>query len=354
VARAGHGEQIRVAAPSLLAAALLLSAGPAATAEPQSFSLGLSFPALPAPVLDAASGPVSLASAWATPDTETAEAPELPGPNRTKAILLSSGVVVGSALSALVDGFATGLDPFHFAQEGWFSEDEYSGGADKVSHFVFYNGLARELGLTFRKMGYEENRALALGFGVAMTAGVLVEVGDGFRAQVGFAWEDIVMDAFGAATAVFVSRHGLDDVIGFRFGKISAPIPPPCCQFQGVGKDYSSEIYTADLKLAGVARRLNVFAGPARFLLVSATYGSKGYRYSFPEFRERNIGIELGINFTEILTAVGVQDTTWWGRGLFIFFNFFRVPFTSIGFYYDLNHGRWSGPNNGQVYYPGP
>ncbi|MGE5277949.1 MAG: DUF2279 domain-containing protein [Acidobacteriota bacterium] len=272
-------------------------------------------------------------------------------PNRTLTVLLTAGVLAGSAVSSL--GVGHEREAFHFGNEEWFGSDTYAGGADKASHFVFYNGLSRELGVTLANMGHDRKKATTLAFATATAAGLLVEVGDAFTVF-GFAWEDLVMDTLGAGSAAVITRYGLDDTVGFRFGKVTAEQPPVCCRTPGVGKDYSEEIYTADLKLAGFARRLSLRPGPARFLLLSMTYGTKGYRYSLPEFRQRNIGIELGLNFPEILSAVGVPERTWWGRALYFFFNFFRIPFTQVGFHYDLNHGKWHGPDAGNVYDPGP
>ena len=34
---------------------------------------------------------------------------------------------------------------------------------------------------------------------------------------------------------------------------------------------------------------------------------------------------------------MGVQETTWWGKGLYAFFNFFRIPYTQVGAYYNLS-----------------
>jgi len=272
-------------------------------------------------------------------------------PNRTLTVLLTAGVLAGSAVSSL--GVGHEREAFHFGNEEWFGSETYAGGADKASHFVFYNGLSRELGVTLSNMGYDRKRATTMAFATAAAAGLLVEVGDAFTVF-GFGWEDLVMDTLGAGSAAMITQYGLDDTVGFRFGKVTAEQPPVCCRTPGVGKDYSQEIYTADLKLAGFARRLSLRPGPARFLLLSMTYGTKGYRYSPPEFRQRNIGIELGLNFPEILSAVGVPETTLWGRALYFFFNFFRIPFTAVGFHYDLNHGKWHGPDAGNVYDPGP
>jgi hypothetical protein len=67
----------------------------------------------------------------------------------------------------------------------------------------------------------------------------------------------------------------------------------PCCAVHGKGRDYSDEIYTADLKLKGVGRRLGIGIGPLRYLMVSLTYGTKGYLSGVLELRERQAGIEI-------------------------------------------------------------
>jgi Predicted periplasmic lipoprotein (DUF2279) len=278
--------------------------------------------------------------------------PSLPKmPRRTMSTLLTVGVLAGSAASSMWAGHAH--QSFHFGNEEWFGEGTYAGGADKASHFVFYNGLSRGLGVAYQDLGYERDRAVMMAFATSVAAGLIVEIGDGLTVY-GFGWEDLAMDTLGAGTAALITHYGLDDTVGFRFGKVSADQPPACCRTPGVGKDYSEEIYTADVKLAGLAPRVHVRPGPARFLLFSVSYGSKGYRYSEPDFRQRNIGLELGLNIPEILSVAGVPETKWWGQLIYGFFNFFRIPFTSIGVYFDLNHNKWHGPNAGNVYNPGP
>ena len=90
--------------------------------------------------------------------------------------------------------------------------------------------------------------------------------------------------------------------------------------------------------------------GPARFLLLSTTYGVKGYPYSPPEVRQRQIGIELGINFEEVLKAVGVPRHKWWGVVLYTLFDIIRIPYTAWGFRYDLNGKTWYGPDTGDSF----
>ena len=64
--------------------------------------------------------------------------------------------------------------------------------------------------------------------------------------------------------------------------------------------------------------RLGVKPGPVRFFLLSVTYGTKGYRFSPPENRERNLGLEIGLNLEEILHGIGVPERKWWGKALYV------------------------------------
>ena len=285
----------------------------------------------------------------AKPKTETSSAPR-----KTRATLITIGVFAGNIASALSGPIDKGFVPFHTTRENWFGKNTYAGGADKASHFTLYNILARELHIVYYRSGYPDPAAYWMAFATTVGAGMVTEIGDSFGHGGGGSYEDVLSDTLGAAAAVFVTRHGLEDVWGFRFGLIPNEAPEPCCPVTFPGKDYSEEIYTGDLKLAGFAKRLCGDIGLARFLLVSVTYGTKGYRNSLIPYRQQQIGIEVGINFPQILTEIGVRDTTWWGRGLFMFFNAFRVPFTQIGMRYDFIHHEWHGPNIGETYDPGP
>lgn len=251
-----------------------------------------------------------------------------------------------SAGNSLQEGY-TGR--FHFANEGFFGRNTYTGGADKAAHLVDYNVVARGLRNIYREIGYSEKRARWMGFATAFATGLVTEAGDG-TTYFGFSYEDLVFDALGAATAIGLAESGWEDTFGFRLGSISQDPTPACCvDNSNVGRDYSGEIYVADVKLSGLARRLKVNPGPARFLLLSATYGTNGYNHGSPEIRQRLIGIELGVNFSEILRALGVPEKTIWGEALYFFFETIRIANTAIGFRYDLNHAQWFGPTTGRT-----
>jgi len=268
--------------------------------------------------------------------------------DKTLRMLAATGVAIGSVAGGALNSFTeTPHHSFHFTSEGFFGQGTYVGGADKASHFVDYAIVSKELANLYGVMGFSRGDSILLGFGVAVATGLMNEVGDGTNPY-GFSWEDATMDMLGAGASAAIAAMRLEDLVGFRHGLL-LPLAgnKTCCAQSGQGRDYSNEIYTADLHLAGVARRFNLKIGPLRYLLFSATYGTKGYPSGVPELRERQVGLEIGLDFEVILNDLGAKRNTWWGYGLHVILDNFRVPFTSIGYRYDLNHGRWTGPDNG-------
>jgi hypothetical protein len=261
-------------------------------------------------------------------------------------IALSVGYSLQNSMS---EPTPKGVD-FHETTEGFFGRSTYTGGADKAAHFVDYSMAARLFETTYQRFGYSDGTSRWLAFGTAVGTGLATEVGDG-TTLFGFSWEDFLMDALGAASAMGLSASGWDDTFGFRFGTfVSQHHYADCCPDTGrYGRDYSGEIYTADVKLAGAARRLKLDVGPARYLLFSMTYGTNGYRHAPAELQQRLVGFEIGIHFTEILRSLRVPREPLWGEVLYTFFDMIRLPYTAIGVRYDLNHDQWFGPTAGRT-----
>jgi hypothetical protein len=278
------------------------------------------------------------------PSSQLQPSTEVKQPQKLLAALLSVGVLAGAAANSFIE---SPHQSFHVTHEGFFGQDTYAGGGDKASHFVDFSIVAKELANGYDRLGFSRRTSLLMGFGVSTLAGLVIELGDGITFY-GFSYEDLMMDTLGAGTATVVAAARLDDLIGFRRGFL---LPPSgnatCCKVPGKGRDYSNEIQTADLKIAGLARRLDLPVGPLRYLLFSVTYGTKSYPSGLPELRERQVGFEIGLNLAIILDDLGVRRDTWWGYTLHVVFDNFRVPFTSVGFRYDLNSKRWRGPDNG-------
>jgi hypothetical protein len=253
-------------------------------------------------------------------------------PNWLLTSLATSGALVGASLNAVTEPTKVG---FHFGNEGWFGANTLYGGADKASHFASYYIVSREFAKLFVVLGHKPENARWLAAGVAVMAGLVNEIGDGFN-QNGFSYEDLVMDVGGALSAALVDAAKADDLIGFRRGIVNFD---NCC-------NYSNEIYTADLALVGAARRLGWNIGPLKYLLFSVTYRTQGYAPSEPN-KQRQVGLEIGLNFKQILDDLDVRRDRWWGYALHVVFDNIRIPYTAVGYQYDLNHGRWYGPNAG-------
>jgi len=256
------------------------------------------------------------------------------------------GMIGAGLITALTD---SPLRSFRFTNEGWFGQNTYAGGADKAAHFVNYTILSREMIYLYQKLGYSEQASVWLGASMGLLEGLANEFGDGFN-RYGFSPQDATMDTLGSAISGVLMATRNEDLIGFRTGFLFPKSTVTCCAVPGKGGDYSYKIYTADLKLAGASRRLGLDIGPLRYLFFSVTYGSKFYPSGAVNLRERQVGFEIGLNFEEILNSLGARRDTWWGYGLHVILDNIRVPFTSVGFQYDLNHGRWYGPGNGNQY----
>jgi hypothetical protein len=221
----------------------------------------------------------------------------------TTAIALA-GITLWAGLGVQKDDY----NPWHNTREKYFGKDTYAGGADKCSHFILSASYVRELGWIYEQQGHSA----------------------------------------GALTGAFLTRHDLDDLVGVRFGFVPEGLPDSTPNDPSLGEQYSHEIYSGDLKLAGLAKRLNVDIGPARFLLLSATYQTKAYGFEPPRpDRGRYVGVDIGLNVPEILAAAGVPQTTWWGTALYKALNIFRIPFTAFGWHYNLNKKTWHGPDTG-------
>jgi len=331
-------------------------AGLAGIAAPQTVTPGAAcdeFHLIPA--RDRAAWPEASALASAAslgpPGTETPDAePELgrKQPNKLLAFGIAAGVAAGSAVSAVV--LENPNRSFHITQAGWFGKSTYAGGADKASHYVDFYIISKEMSFLYNTLGYSRAESIGIGLGFSLLVGLINESGDGFT-KYGFSYEDLTMDVAGGLTAAIISALGANDLIGFREGFLLPSYNvPACCPSNSVGQAYQNQLYTADLKLAGLARRLNLNIGPLRYLLLSATYGTKGYATESQALEERQIGFEIGLNLEEVLLDIGVRRDTWWGYMAHVVLDNVRIPFTSVGFQYDLNGKRWRGPGNGNSY----
>ncbi len=271
----------------------------------------------------------------------------------TPVTLWTGAALLGGIVDGIQGPIADGVHPFHLTDEGFFQYTTYGGGSDKASHFVVSANVTNLLYDAYRLNRLTPDQAMWLSFATSTIAGTFVEIGDGLTPY-GFSLQDLTADALGSLTQALIKRHDLGDLAGFRLGRwLDTTIPPAVIGGRPlVGIDYTQEMYTADLKLGGVGTRMHASPTIARFFLLSFIFLTKGYGYVPPlDTRYQEIGFELGLNFPEILRAVGVSDATWWGDFLLRAFNFLRLPYTQIGTYYNLKNQKWYGPGAPYHYY---
>ncbi len=246
-----------------------------------------------------------------------------------------------------------GVQAFHFTDEGFFQSWTYAGGADKASHFTVSANVSGLLYDAYRLNGLSPDQSFWLSVGATVTSGIIVEIGDAITPY-GFSLQDLAADTLGTLAGALVKRNHLDDLISFSIGKVPTTIPPRYIGVEGesLGADYSNEMYTANLKFEGLATRLHAKPGFERFFLFSFAFFTKGFGYAPPiPSRYQEVGFEVGLNFQEILKAVGVDRSTWWGDTLLRAFSFVRIPFTQVGVYYNLKNQKWYGPGAPYHYY---
>jgi hypothetical protein len=246
-----------------------------------------------------------------------------------------------------------GTNAWHFTDEKYFQYDTYAGGADKASHFVISSGVSRFLYDIYIENGQPVEKSFWIAFATTLTAGIFVETGDAVTVY-GWSWQDLSADFLGALSGLAIHRYGFEDTIGLRVGPAGGDIPAWASgsSVESLGSSYNDEIYTVDVKIGGLVRKLHGNPGISRFFLVSMAYYTKGFGYQPPlPSRYQSLGVELGINFPAILDELRVPKDKWWGMGLYEFFNFFRIPYTQIGTYYNFRTKKWYGPSAPYHYY---
>lgn len=191
---------------------------------------------------------------------------------------------------------------FRVGHEGWFGQDTYAGGADKLGH-----GFSTYLGTRLMARAYEEagqDPATALRHAVAVTAGTLmaVEVLDGFSKRYRFSPEDAVMNLLGVGLGWTMERNPeldrlLDVRVHYRRSEEArrAQVRDPIA-------DYSGQTYLLVFKAAGVPALVEVPG--MRYLELSAGYGSRGYRPELPGAEPRRYNyLGISINLAEVLKS---------------------------------------------------
>ena len=248
----------------------------------------------------------------------------------------------GATAAIAATGFANwdwGSSSFRFNSEGWFGKDTASLGMDKLGH-AYSAYVLSEFFADGIEHGHPRHRAYT---GALLSMGLMtaIEVFDGFSAEHGFSYEDLVVDAAGAAFSV-VRRAvpGLREKLDFRllyvpsrstWRAISCFPKPHCDRYGAIVRspitDYTRQKYLLAFKLSGFERFQRT---PLRLVELQGGYYARGFTRE-EEARghplRRRLFIGVGLNVGELLFPGRSRG---FGRAATSVLEYLQVPYTAV------------------------
>lgn len=227
---------------------------------------------------------------------------------RTGALIIGGvgGVLAYGSRNWWNDGF-TG--DFRTVNEGWFGQDTYAGGADKLGHAYSTYAGTRLLRHAFEWAGNDKDNAIILSAATVLGTLTAVEILDGYSKRWKFSKEDVVMNVLGTGLGLlFEKNKQLDDLIDLRLQYWPSRDARRLNQESPVS-DYSGQTYLMVVKASGVPQLRS--HSVMRYLELAVGYGSRGYEPNegtpFPD-RHRNLYFGISLNISEILGNTVFKD----------------------------------------------
>ncbi|GAB3549817.1 hypothetical protein GCM10027343_32070 [Noviherbaspirillum agri] len=214
------------------------------------------------------------------------------------------GIIAGNSLAVALygkgnwweDGFNS---TFRSQKEGWFGQNTYSGGADKLGHFYMNYAGTRLFSRAFEWAGNTPEQSLEMAGWLMLGTFTAVEVLDGYSKEWRFSREDAVMNVAGIGAAMLLEKNPrLDRLIDLRF----LYQPSSGRGFEPFG-DYSGQTYLLVAKASGIPV---LQTHPLlRYLEFAVGYGSRGYssRRTTTDEPSRNVYVGISLNLSELLNA---------------------------------------------------
>ncbi len=146
------------------------------------------------------------------------------------------------------------LPEFTVDGDGWFGQDTYAGGADKLGHLWANHIVSRETAAILVAGGWDPLPASLIGSGLSLSFFTFVEIKDGFHYQ--FSSGDMVGNILGAGLSVLMFNvPEIDDLFDFRVEYIPSGEYLDQLTEHGdvnVVEDYSGQSYLLALHLSAI------------------------------------------------------------------------------------------------------
>jgi hypothetical protein len=228
---------------------------------------------------------------------------------RTQALIWggAGAVVAYGATNWWKDGFS---GRFRTVDEGWFGQDTYTGGADKLGHAYSSYAGTRLLARAFEWAGNDRDSAIVLSAATVFGTLLAVETLDGFSERYKFSKEDLIMNAVGTGLGLlFEKDKRIDDLFDFRLHYWPSGDAKRLNQVGPIG-DHSGQTYLLVAKATGIPelKKHDVL----RHFELAVGYGSRGYEPNdgapAPD-RSRHVYFGISLNISEILRSTVFRDT---------------------------------------------
>jgi hypothetical protein len=200
---------------------------------------------------------------------------------------------------------------FRATSEGWFGQDTYAGGADKLGHTYFTYAGTRLLARAFEWAGNGRDDSVVLSAATVFGTLLAVETLDGFSKRYKFSKEDMVMNAVGTGLGLlFEKNKRLDDLLDFRLHYWPSSDAKQLDQVGPIG-DYSGQTYLLVAKATGVPQLRS--HDVLRYFELAAGYGTRGFEPNdgtpAPD-RSRHVYFGISLNISEILRNTVFRGST--------------------------------------------
>ncbi|MBC8006565.1 MAG: DUF2279 domain-containing protein [Prolixibacteraceae bacterium] len=218
---------------------------------------------------------------------------------RTRLVLL--GAPAGVALYGASSWWGSEVSDFHVVHEGWFGQETYAGGADKLGHgFSAYLGM-RLATWALEWAGNSHVDAMRTGSLLSLGTFMAIEMFDGFSEDYGFSVEDAVISVAGIGMGYALERYpALDEVLDFRIRYRRSDDAKRLGEYDPVS-DYSGQTFFMVAKAAGFPK---LRSSPwTRYLELAVGYGTRGYEPNdgSPNDPRRLLFVGISLNLSEIL-----------------------------------------------------
>ncbi len=213
-------------------------------------------------------------------------------------------------------------NPPHREDERWFQRTTDSGGADKLGHLYASYLVGSGLSHLYENWGYNRDDAALYGSLSSFFLMTYMEVGDAFSSDLGFSYEDFLMNTLGSFSSyLFYVYPELSKRVDFRIEYI------PSFKRDDIVTEYERMKYLVAFKAEGFDFVSNPYL---RYTELHLGYYTRNYHEGFSSESERVVYLGIGINLSRIARQNSYAKTA-------SFLNYYQLPYTYLPVEKDMN-----------------